>query len=85
MPLPAAAGTPPPLPFTVVPATGAVNYNVGVVTPLTGPPAAITYTITATAVGLMAGDPCLTLTINETGARSFTTGGGGTQEICWSR
>lgn len=80
MPPPAAGGTPPPLPFTVVPATGAVNYNVTVVTPT-----AINYTITATAVGLMAADPCLTLTIDETGARNFTTGGGGTQEICWNR
>ncbi|MBA2413839.1 MAG: prepilin-type N-terminal cleavage/methylation domain-containing protein [Burkholderiaceae bacterium] len=79
-PPPAVAGTAPPLPFTVVPATGAVNYNVAVATPN-----AVSYTITATAVGLMAGDACSTLTITETGLRGFTTGGGGTQEVCWSR
>jgi type IV pilus assembly protein PilE len=44
-----------------------------------------TYTITATAVGAMAGDVCTTLVVNETHQRLFTTGGGGTQDICWNR
>jgi len=33
----------------------------------------------------MAGDVCLTLAVNETHQRNFTTGGGGTQDICWNR
>jgi type IV pilus assembly protein PilE len=78
---PASAGNPPPgFPFTQVPAVGTAKFTVAVATPN-----AVTYTVTATAVGVMAGDVCTTLTINQTGQRGFTTGGGGTQEICWGR
>jgi type IV pilus assembly protein PilE len=78
---PLSAGNPPPgFPFAQVPAVGTAKYNVVVATPN-----AVTYTITATAVGVMAGDICTTLTVNQTGQRGFTTGGGGTQEICWGR
>lgn len=73
---------PPLFPFTQVPATGTAKYTIA-------PPViaalGIGYTVTATAVGVMAGDVCTTLSINQTGQRIFTTGGGGTQEICWNR
>lgn len=80
---PGSAGTPPAaFPFTQVPATGTAKYTIAApATPNTG----IAYTITATAAGVMASDVCTTLTITETGLRGFTTGGGGTQEICWNR
>lgn len=82
-PPPAVAGTPPPLPFTQVPAAPATaKYTIAA--PVT-PAAGTSYTITATAVGVMGGDACTTLSIDQTGARTFTTGGGGTQEICWNR
>jgi len=78
---PLSAGNPPPgFPFAQVPAVGAAKYTVVVATPN-----AVTYTITATAAGVMAGDVCTTLVINQTGQRTFTTGGGGTQDICWGR
>ena len=80
MPPPAAPGVPPPLPFTQVPATGAAKYTIA-------PPAvtAPTFSVTATAAGSMATDVCSTIVIDQSGARTFTTGGGGTQEICWGR
>ena len=78
---PANVGNPPPgFPFAQVPAVGTAKYTVVVAAP-----DAVTYTITATAAGVMAGDVCTTLVINQTGQRTFTTGGGGTQEICWGR
>jgi type IV pilus assembly protein PilE len=82
---PASPGNPPPSPpfpvaYTQSPPTGPARYNIVVATPT-----AVGYTITATATGIMTGDICTTLTIDESGARGFTTGGGGTQEICWSR
>jgi type IV pilus assembly protein PilE len=82
---PASPGNPPPSPpfpvaYTQSPSTGPAKYNIAVATPT-----AVGYTITATATGAMAGDVCTTLTLTETGARGFTTGGGGTQDICWNR
>lgn len=83
---PASAGNPPPMPpFPIAytqspPPPSAAKYNIVVATPT-----AVGYTITATATGMMTGDICTTLTINETGLRGFTTGGGGTQDICWGR
>ena len=76
---PANANNPPPgFPWAQIPRTGTANYTVAVVaTPAT-------YTITATAVGSMATDPCATLSIDQTGQRTFT-GGSGTQEVCWNR
>jgi type IV pilus assembly protein PilE len=76
---PANANNPPPgFPWAQIPRTGTANYTVAVVaTPAT-------YTITATAVGSMATDPCATLSIDQTGQRTFT-GGSGTPEICWNR
>ena len=67
-------------PFAQVPATGTAKYTIAAPTVT-----ATTYTITATAVGTMAGDACTTITINQAGQRTFTTGGGGTQEVCWNR
>ena len=80
MPPPAVPGLPPPLPFTQVPAAGPAKYIIA-------PPVvtATTFTVTATAVGAMATDVCSTIVIDQSGARTFTTGGGGTQEICWGR
>lgn len=83
---PASVGNPPPTPpFPIAytqspPPPSAAKYNIVVATPT-----AVGYTITATATGMMTGDICTTLTITETGLRGFTTGGGGTQDICWGR
>lgn len=76
---PANANNPPPgFPWAQIPRTGTANYTVAVVaTPAT-------YTITATAVGSMATDPCATLSIDQTGQRTFT-GASGSQEVCWNR
>ncbi|MGB2816695.1 MAG: type IV pilin protein [Burkholderiaceae bacterium] len=76
---PANANNPPPgFPWAQIPRVGTAKYTVAVVaTPAT-------YTITATAVGTMATDPCATLSIDQTGQRTFT-GGSGTQEVCWNR
>ena len=61
-----------------IPRVGGPKYNVAVVA------TAATYTITATAIGPMAGDACATLSIDQTGLRTFT-GGAGSQELCWNR
>jgi len=76
---PANANNPPPtFPWAQVPRTGTANYTIAVAaTPAT-------YTITATRAGLMAGDVCITLVIDQAGQRTFT-GGSGTQEVCWNR
>ena len=76
---PANANNPPPtVPVAQVPRTGTARYTVAVAaTPAT-------YTITATATGSMASDACATLSINQTGQRTFT-GASGSQEICWNR
>ena len=81
---PGAPTTPPAaFPFTQVPALPATaKYTIAAPTIAA---LGIGYAITATAVGVMATDVCSTLTVTETGARNFTTGGGGTQEICWNR
>ena len=76
---PANANNPPPgFPWAQIPRTGTANYTVAVVA------APATYTITATAVGTMATDPCATLALDQTGARTFT-GANGSQEVCWNR
>lgn len=61
------------------PPTGTAKYTIALPT-LT----ATTFTATATAVGTMAGDDCTTLSIDHTGARTFT-GASGTQDVCWNR
>lgn len=61
------------------PQQGPAKYNIALAV-LT----AVAYTITATPVGAMAGDVCASISIDQTGQRTFT-GGGATQEICWSR
>ena len=61
------------------PPTGTAQYTIALPT-LT----ATTFTATATAVGSMAGDACTTLSIDHTGARTFT-GAAATQDICWNR
>ena len=76
---PANVNNPPPgFPWAQIPLTGTAKYTVAVVA------TAATYTITATAVGVMAGDPCTTLSIDQTGQRTFT-GASGSQEVCWNR
>lgn len=76
---PANANNPPPtFPWTQAPRIGTARYTVAVAA------TAATYSITATATGSMTGDACTTLTIDQTGLRTFT-GGSGTQEICWGR
>jgi type IV pilus assembly protein PilE len=78
---PASAGNPPPtFPAALQqsPSTGGAKYNIAVAA------TAVTYTITATPTGSMAGDVCGNLVINQTGQRLFT-GGGGTQDLCWNR
>lgn len=79
-------GTPPAtFPFAQVPPLPATaKYTIGLATPLIPVPGTA-YTITATAGGVMTGDVCTTLTIDQTGLRTFTTGGGGTQDVCWNR
>ena len=74
---PANVNNPPPtFPWTQVPRTGPARYNIAVAaTPAT-------YTITVTPTGLMTGDVCTSLAINETGQRIFT-GGGASQRTCW--
>jgi type IV pilus assembly protein PilE len=71
----------PPFPATFLqsPPTGTAKYTIVVATPN-----AITYTVTATPVGVMAGDVCGDLGINNTGQRTFT-GGSGTLDVCWNR
>lgn len=61
------------------PAQGPPKYNIAL-SILT----AVAYTITATPVGVMAGDVCASISIDHTGQRTFT-GAGATQEVCWSR
>lgn len=76
---PANVNNPPPtFPWAQVPRTGTAKYTVAIAA------TAATYAITATATGPMAGDACTTLTINQTGQRTFT-GASGSQEICWGR
>ena len=76
---PANVNNPPPgFPWAQIPRVGGPKYNVAVVA------TAATYTITATAIGPMAGDACATLSIDQTGLRTFT-GGAGSQELCWNR
>ncbi len=69
-------------PFAQVPATGTAKYTIAAPTIAA---LGIGYAITATATGVMTGDVCTTMTIDQTGLRTFTTGGGGTQEVCWNR
>lgn len=75
---PLVPGNPPPtFPFAQVPATGVAKYTVALV------PAqmtAVTYTIAATPVGVMVGDPCGNLSIDQTGARLPVA-----PDWCWSR
>jgi type IV pilus assembly protein PilE len=75
----ASANQPPPeFPWRQIPPVGRPNYTVSVVA------TAATYRITATATGGMANDACESLSIDETGLRTFT-GNGGSAEVCWSR
>lgn len=79
---PGNAGNPPPaFPATLQqsPPTGTAKYTIVVAAPN-----AFTYTITATPVGVMAGDVCGNLVIDNTGQRTFT-GGGGSMNVCWNR
>jgi type IV pilus assembly protein PilE len=78
-------GNPPPTPpfptaYQQSPSTGTAKYTIAVATPT-----AIGYTITATPVGVMAGDVCGDLWIDETGRRQFTVGPGASMDVCWNR
>lgn len=76
---PAVPGNPPPTfaaAWPQVPRTGTAHYNIAVAA------AAGTYAITVTAIGVMAGDDCPTITINNTGQRTFT-GANATMQKCW--
>jgi type IV pilus assembly protein PilE len=78
-------GNPPPTPpfptaYQQSPSTGTAKYTIAVATP-----DAITYTITATPVGVMAGDVCGNLWIDQTGLRQFTPGPGASMDVCWNR
>lgn len=76
---PANAEQPPPeFPWRQFPRVGAATYTVSVVA------TAVTYRITATATRTMANDVCETLSIDETGRRTFT-GSRGTDDVCWNR
>jgi type IV pilus assembly protein PilE len=75
----ASANQPPPgFPWRQIPPVGVPNYTVAVVATAT------TYRITATATRGMAADVCESLSIDETGQRTFT-GQRATAEICWNR
>lgn len=75
----ASADRPPPgFPWSQIPPVGVPNYTVTVVA------TAATYRITATATRAMAADVCESLSIDETGQRTFT-GVRGTAEVCWTR
>jgi prepilin-type N-terminal cleavage/methylation domain-containing protein len=81
---PANAGNPPPTPpfpttLQQSPSTGTAQYTIVVAAPN-----AFTYTVTATPVGVMAGDVCGNLIINNTGQRTWS-GGSGTMDVCWNR
>jgi type IV pilus assembly protein PilE len=69
---------PPEFPWRQIPRLGVPGYTVSVAV------TAATYRITATATRSMANDVCETLSIDETGLRSFT-GARGTDEVCWNR
>jgi type IV pilus assembly protein PilE len=60
------------LPFTQSPQTGTAMYTIA----LNPAPAAETYTIVATGVGMMANDKCNNLTINQAGVKGGNSG-------CW--
>lgn len=76
---PAGVGQPPAeFPWRQIPRAGDAHYTVSVVATAT------TYRITATAIRIMASDVCSSLSIDETGRRSFT-GSGSTEEVCWNR
>lgn len=74
---PGAPGTPPPLPYTQVPQVGTAKYTIAApVTPAIG----TSYLITAVPTGVMTGDPCGNLSIDQTGARLPAL-----PAWCWSR
>ena len=45
---------------------------------------ATTYTVVATPAGVMSGDVCGGLSVDQTGLRTFS-GGSGTMSLCWER
>ncbi len=81
---PASANNPPPTPpFPTAysqspPPPATAKYTIAVAA------TSVTYTITATPTGVMTGDVCGNLIVNQSGQRLFT-GGGGTQDVCWNR
>jgi type IV pilus assembly protein PilE len=72
------AGAVLPAGMTTSPATGAAMYNITLTEPTAG-----TYTLNAVPVptGVMAGDVCGTMTIDNTGLRTAA----GDLQLCWNR
>lgn len=68
-----------PASFAQSPFPGTARYNIAL-----GNLAPGTYTLTATAVGA-ADNICNTMSVTQTGARQFTTLGGGSLDVCWNR
>jgi type IV pilus assembly protein PilE len=67
------------LPVTQSPRTGTAKYTIAVAT---GAAPAQTYTLTATAVGTMAGDACGDFSLTDTGLQAAS---GGSVADCWGR
>lgn len=66
-----------PANFQQSPATGAARYTIT----LAQPNGNVTYLLTATPTGQMAGDACGALTLNQTGVRTSV----GPLDTCWGR
>ena len=77
----APGGVAPTLPGSLaqLPVSGAARYTVTV-----SAVTATTYTISAQPAGVMAGDVCGNLSVDETGQRGYS-GGSGTMLLCWER
>jgi len=74
-------GTRPALPFSTVPKSGGTAYyNISFVPGVTG---ANVYRLQAVPAGIMAGDKCGTLTLDNTGTRGNS--GGLTGSECWPK
>lgn len=74
-------GAAPVVPAAILrsPITGPARYTLAVAAP-----DGVSYTVTATPVGGMAGDVCGALAIDQTGLRTFG-GAGGSQSLCWEK
>lgn len=78
---PGAGGALPGLPFIVMPKSGTTVYNMALDA---GATAAATYKLTATATGVMFGDECGDLSIDNTGAQTVANATASAVD-CWNR